>query len=111
MFRQSMFSQFSISLLQLLFKDKKEDSDDGFTLREFRTQVYLLACEGGGFSLARGQMSSEEKKQSVLRKASHLLVQSLVTWLPVGCQSFCYCLYLYLTKLLSELNLRMTLLC
>ena len=40
----------------------KKDSDDGFTLREFRTNVHLIAYEGGAFSFARGQMSSEEKK-------------------------------------------------
>ena len=43
-----------------------------------------VACEAGGFSLARGHhMSSELKKQSVFKsEASHSLVQSLVTLLP-----------------------------
>jgi len=79
-----MFSQFSIPILQLLFKDKKEDSDNGITLPEFRTQVHLIACEGGGFSLPIEQMSIEEEKQGVLSKACHSLVQRLVTWLPIG---------------------------
>ena len=31
-----------------------------------------IACEAGGFSLARGQMGSEEKKQSVLEQSKSL---------------------------------------
>ena len=73
-------SQLAFSLLYFLLFNAtheeilhkfKEDSDNGiYTLRI--SQTSSIACEVGGFSLARGQMSSEEKKQSVQEQGKSL---------------------------------------
>ena len=61
------------ALLEVYISDKgKEDSDDGIYTSRI-SHKSSIACEAGGFSLARGQMSSKEKTQNVFgaRQVTH----------------------------------------
>ena len=61
------------AFLEVEISDKgKEDSDDGICTSRI-SHTSSIACEAGGFSLVRGQMSSKEKTQNVFgaRQVTH----------------------------------------
>ena len=57
------FLLFNATHEEILYKFE-EDSDNGIYTSRI-SQTSSIACEAGGLGLARGQMSSEAKKQSV----------------------------------------------